>query len=393
LRIAEYGLPNFLIPFGWIRRIPIVIAENIISKPGFIPPSRERISSHWVGVQWANPLEHCDWDKQIASQHDPARSFFHSAVWAKVLMETYGYEPIYFVSKASRAIHSVLPLMEVASSLTGKRAVALPFTDTCEPLCLDKSEFAELFRNAVELARMRDWKYLEFRGGETFFNATAPSLSFYGHSIEIPPDENTFFPRLDGAVRRAIRKAEKSGVRVEISRDLRAVRQYYLLHCKTRKRHGLPPQPFSFFKNIHKHVLSEDFGFVVLAHWNKAPVAGAIFFHAGDKAIYKFGASDDACQHVRGNNLVFREAICWCSRNGIRTLDLGRTSMTNEGLRRFKSGWNAEERKIGYFRFSLRTMKFISMRDEGSGWHNRIFRALPLPASRMAGEILYRHWA
>ena len=369
-----------------------MIAENVISSPGFIRASRERVLSRGAGVQWANPLEHSNWDEQIA-RHYPARSFFHSAAWASVLMETYGYEPIYFVSKESAAIHSVLPLMEIKSPLTGKRAVALPFTDSCEPLCTNNTEFAELFRNAIELAQVRDWKYLEFRGGETYFNNTAPSLSFYGHFIDIPPDETAFFPQLDSAVRRAIRKAEKSGVQVEISRDLMAIKQYYLLHCKTRKRHGLPPQPFRFFKSIHKHVLSKNFGIVVLARWNNVPVAGAIFFHSGETAIYKFGASDEAHQHVRGNNLVFREAIGWFSRNGIKALDLGRTSMANEGLRRFKLGWNAQERTITYFRYSLRTMKFTSIRDEGSGWHNRIFRALPLPASRMAGEILYRHWA
>jgi lipid II:glycine glycyltransferase (peptidoglycan interpeptide bridge formation enzyme) len=140
-------------------------------------------------------------------------------------------------------------------------------------------------------------------------------------------------------------------------------------------------------------VLSDGQGVVVLARWRKVPVAGAIFFHSGDKAIYKFGASDDSFQQLRGNNLVFRDAISWCSRNGIRKLDLGRTAAGNEGLRRFKLGWNAEEMTISYFRFCLRQMMFVPMRDEGSGWHNRIFKALPIPASRLAGEFLYRHWA
>ena len=111
--------------------------------------------------------------------------------------------------------------MEVNSTLTGKRAVALPFTDTCEPLCADKTEFPELFRNAVELAQARGWKYLEFRGGECFFNSAEPSLSFYGHAVEIPADENAFFAGLKSPVRRAIRKAEKSSVRVEISTESR----------------------------------------------------------------------------------------------------------------------------------------------------------------------------
>lgn len=344
-------------------------------------------------MQWTNPLEHSDWDAQITTHNCAVRSFFHTTAWVKALTETYGFRPIYFVSKESGAIHSVLPLMEVDSALTGKRAVALPFTDACEPLCADKTEFSDLLRNAVELAQARDWKYLEFRGGGTFLKGTAPSLSFYGHSVEIPAGEQAYFAQLNSSVRRAVRKAEKSGVCVEISRDLAAVKQYYLLHCKSRRRHGLPPQPFSFFKNIQRHVLSSGLGVVVLARSGKTPVAGAIFFHSGDKAIYKFGASDDSFQHLRGNNLVFSEAIGWLSRNGVRRLDLGRTSISNEGLRRFKLGWNAEEATIDYFRFCLRQMKFVPMRDEGSGWHNYIFKALPLPASRIAGEFLYRHWA
>jgi lipid II:glycine glycyltransferase (peptidoglycan interpeptide bridge formation enzyme) len=155
----------------------------------------------------------------------------------------------------------------------------------------------------------------------------------------------------------------------------------------------LPPQPFSFFRNIHRHAISNGLGIVVLARWRNVPVAGAMFFQSGDKAIYKFGASDDSFQQFRGNNLVFRDAISWLSKNGVRKLDLGRTSIANEGLRRFKLGWNADETTIGYYRFCLRQKAFVSMPDEGTGWHNQIFKTLPLPISRIAGELLYRHWA
>jgi len=370
-----------------------VIAENVISPADSSPFSRERRFSRGTGVQWINPVDYPDWDEQIASHKSLAHSFFHGAAWAKVLAETYGFEPIYFVRKESGTVRSALPFMEVNSTLTGKRGVALPFTDTCEPLCADKTEFPELFRNAVELGQARGWNYLEIRGGESFFNGTKPSLSFYRHCVEIPPGEDVFFVGLKSAVRRAIRKAQKSGVRVEISQDLGAVKEYYLLHCKSRKRHGLPPQPLAFFKNIQRHVISKGLGFAAIARWRNVPVAGALFFHTGDQALYKFGASDETFQELRANNLVFHEAIGWFSRKGIRKLDLGRTSMSNDGLRRFKLSWNADETISGYFRFCLRQKQFLPMRDEGYGWHNRLFKALPLPASRIAGEILYRHWA
>ena len=44
---------------------------------------------------------------------------------------------------------------------------------------------------------------------------------------------------------------------VEILQSVEAVRIFYSLQCQTRKKHGLPPQPFKFFLNIHKHILSQ----------------------------------------------------------------------------------------------------------------------------------------
>ena len=370
-----------------------VLTGKSIASPEILSFVEGRSSLRTGGVQWTNPLEHPDWDGQISGQNHTACSFFHSAAWAGVLAETYGYTPIYFVANQSGVMRSLLPMMEVQSVLTGNRAVGLPFTDSCDPLCADKAGFKELFRNAMELARVRGWKYLEFRGGQDFFDEIPPSVSFYGHRVDVSANENDFFGQLKSAVRRAIRKAEKSGVCVEISGELPAVKDFYLLHSKARKRHGLPPQPFSFFKNIHKHILAKNLGMVVLARWNGIPIAGAVFFYGAGAAIYKFGASDDSRQDLRGNNLVFWEAIRWFSRRGVRKLDLGRTSIGNEGLRRFKLGWNATEKNISYYRFSIEQKKFVSKGDESSGWYNRAFNAMPLFASRMVGEVLYRHWA
>jgi hypothetical protein len=370
-----------------------VFAKNTIATPEFFSPSENHSSLRTTGVQWINPLEASNWDARLTAQNHPARSFFHSSAWANVLTETYGYKPFYFVTTGPGFLHSLLPFMEIPSRLTGKRAIALPFTDNCDPLCAGKTGFKDLLCNAIELGKLRGWKYLEFRGGHKLFNGTPPSLSFYGHSLDLPMDENTLFGQLKSSTRRAIHKAEKSGVRVEISTEASTTDNFYSLHCQTRKRHGLPPQPRSFFKNIHKHIVAKDLGMVLLARWKKQPVAGAVFFHAGGSAVYKFGASDDAFQHLRGNNLVMWEAIRCFLRRGIKKLDFGRTSINNEGLRRFKLGWNAKEKNIGYFKFSLQQEKFVPAHDESSGWHNRVFNALPSFVSRTIGNLLYRHWA
>jgi hypothetical protein len=132
-------------------------------------------------------------------------------------------------------------------------------------------------------------------------------------------------------------------------------------------------------------------GFVVLARYRGEPVAGAVFLMSGKHAIFKYGASLAAHQEVRANNLMMWESIKRLARHGYENLDLGRTSLANEGLRRFKLGWGTKEHRIEYVRCDVREGGFCTARDAASGWHNRLFRLLPVTLSRLTGSMLYKH--
>jgi CelD/BcsL family acetyltransferase involved in cellulose biosynthesis len=368
-------------------------AQITASRPVFITDAASMAPGALVNgaAQCVNPIAQPDWDAMVAKH--PHGSFFHSAAWASVLADTYGYAPNYFVVRESGEFRALLPLMEVDSWLTGRRGVSLPFTDECEPLFADEDSFKNLVSSALAMGRARGWKYLELRGGRKCIAEAPASLAFHSHTLDLTGDEETIFGRVDASVRRAIRKAEKEGVRVEFSEGIEAVRDFYSLFCRTRKKHGLPPQPFAFFENIHRHVISQKLGTVALARHEGVAVAGAVYFNLGGKAIYKFGASDESSQHLRGNNLVMWEAIRHHARMGCRTMDLGRTSLGNEGLRRFKLGWGAREKQTEYMKFDLRRNGFLKDKDESSGWHTGCFKVMPVWASKMVGATLYRHWA
>jgi CelD/BcsL family acetyltransferase involved in cellulose biosynthesis len=342
-------------------------------------------------VQRVNPAERPDWDALLAAH--PGLSFFHGAAWAKVLASAYGYAPAYFLLEEAGAARALLPLMEVDSWLTGRRGVGLPFTDDCEPLYSDPGLGKKLVQSVFEFGRARRWKYAEFRGGRELFEGVQPSLSFYGHELDLTGDEDRLFARLESSVRRAIRKSEKSGLTVEVTQTLAAMQAYYSLHCQTRKKHGMPPQSFGFFQNVHEHIVSRNKGIIVLACYQGNPAAGAIHFYGGRQAVYKFGASDESFQHLRGSNLVMWEAIKWLARNGSKSLHFGRTSIANEGLRKFKLGWGTKEHRMDYFKYDLQKDRYVTDTDESSGWHNQVFKALPAPISRVIGAALYKHWA
>jgi lipid II:glycine glycyltransferase (peptidoglycan interpeptide bridge formation enzyme) len=192
-------------------------------------------------------------------------------------------------------------------------------------------------------------------------------------------------------VRRGIRKAEAAGLTVAFDDSLEAIRLYFSLHCGTRRRHGVPPQPLRFFENIARYVFAAGQGFVVVARAAEKPVAAAVFLHWRDQAIYKFGASDYQYQHLRPNNLVMWAAIKKYASEGFRQLDLGRTSLANEGLQRFKSGFGAREQRIDYYRYDLRHNQFLEATDRAESWLNRVFRCLPPRLFRLTGTLLYPH--
>jgi Acetyltransferase (GNAT) domain len=336
-----------------------------------------------------NPLDHPGWDDLVANH--PESSFFHGTAWARVLQDTYGHVPAYFCQSSNGRLDGLIPVMEVCSPWTGRRGVALPFTDLCPPLKSADPPLGELFNQALEYGRSRRWKYLECRGGVSQWPGASPSLTFHGHILDLTVGEAALFAATEPAVRRGIRKSERAGLRVRFGNSLDSVRDFFELHCQTRRRHGLPPQPYRFFENIGRHVILPGLGWVISVEQHGRPLAAAIFFHFRQQAFYKFGASDFEFQGLRPNNLLMWEAIKWYAAHGFEALHLGRTALSHEGLRRFKLGFGAREEQIEYCRYDFSSSRFVTVVDRVDGWFNPVFRALPQSLLRFAGSRLYPH--
>lgn len=367
-------------------------------------------------IELVNPLARVDWDDWIRGH--PEASFFHGAAWAEVLQVACGAQPFYLVAGLDQV--ELLAVMEVRSPLTGLRGVSLPFTDLCPPLVCEERKGVpgqaeagpsdpecsaaepapgalstgnatqRLLQRALELGRERGWRSWECRGGVHLPGAT-PSLAYFEHSLDLRPGEQALFSGFDSTVRRAIRKAQRTGLRTEILTSGEAMRAFYRLYCQTRRRHGVPPQPWRFFECISEYVLRRNQGFVVLARHDETPIAGAVFFHLGDRALFKYGGSDHRFEELRGNNLVMWTAIRWLAAHGFKSLHFGRTSLANEGLRRFKQNWGAAERRLEYVKFDFRAGRFVADQDRAHGWHTGMFRRLPVPVLRLMGAVLYPH--
>ena len=335
-----------------------------------------------------NPLKENNWNHLVKNYSDC--SFFHSSNWANVLRESYNYSPFYFVTYTPEGeVRSIIPFMEISSFLTGKRGVSLPFSDYCEPLCSDN--FNEVFQEIKNVANKKKWKSIEFRGGNQFFTGIEPSSFNYHHSLDLTQGEEKIYSAFSSNNQRNIKKAVREKVIVEILTSVEATKKFYQLNCLTRKKHGLPPQPYSFFKNIHEFIFSKNLGFIALASYNNRTIAGAVYFNFGNKALYKFGASDMSFQNVRPNNLIMWESIRYFISRGYQQFSFGKTEPDNKGLRQFKLGWGAEEKKIFTYKYNILTNKYISNQIQTAGIHIKIFSKLPIPILKLVGTLAYRH--
>jgi hypothetical protein len=281
--------------------------------------------------------------------------------------------------------------MEVQSRFTGRRGVSLPFSDFTGPLWGEGSSRDLVLRELCKFADQEKWKHLELRGGLEPSRETPAHRVFEGHELDLSGGLEVVGSKLAPSTRRAVRKAERSQLDVRIGSDSQSLEEFYNLHSRTRKRHGLPPQPISFFRSIQSYLLEEDLGEVVLAYLGKVAIAGAVFFFSAGKALYKFGASESRYWSLRPNHLVMWRAIQHLVSKGCKSLHFGRTDMADSGLIRFKRSWGGESLDLPYFRRENNRPAWICGPVPSPGGHPSIFGHLPLSLNRFAGRLIYPH--
>jgi CelD/BcsL family acetyltransferase involved in cellulose biosynthesis len=320
-------------------------------------------------------------------RRDPAATAFHHPDWTRAVGASYGFKSFLVTVETDGDLVTALPVMEVSGPLGRRRWVALPYTDSCAPL--GDPDALESLVGELEAARVQQGvDSLEVRAPIPLPRSRL--LPFVGHVVRLGHDADAVEHGYDSSVRRAIRRARRSGLVVRVGTSTGDLAQtFYELHVETRRRLGLPVQPQRFFANLWR-CLGDDLCRVVLVESNGRPVAGALFLTWRSHLVYKYGASDSRYWSMRPNNLVFAETIRWACANGFTELDLGRTDPDAESLKRFKRGWGAEEQVLEY--------TLVGSRGAIAGVGSRplirgALRHAPRWVVRLTGEVIYRNAA
>ena len=343
-----------------------------------------------MSVYQLNPLDDSRWPTFLDRR--PDSSVFHSPGWLEALRRSYGYEPVVFTTTPpGQELSNGIVFCKIRSWVSGGRLVSLPFSDHCQPLT-DGQSFAEVMDWLNTSRSVKHWKYVELRplsGTDTFHSDLAKSESFSLQVLDLRPDIDTLFRNFHkSCVQRKIHRAEREGLTYQEGRSESHLAQFYELLLLTRRRHGLPPQPLVWFRNVVRS-LGEAVS-IRIASKNGRPVASIITLKFKDVLVYKYGCSDSRFNNLGGNSLLFWKAIQDAKLAGHRQFDLGRSETDNPGLISFKENWGAASVPLDYYRLPAQHAARLT-----SGWRGRIaknvFSILPDSILSATGKLLYRH--
>jgi lipid II:glycine glycyltransferase (peptidoglycan interpeptide bridge formation enzyme) len=190
------------------------------------------------------------------------------------------------------------------------------------------------------------------------------------------------------STQRVVRRAEREGIMYEAGTSDRLLARFYRLFRMARRRHGLPPQPIAWFRNLvaslgHRvaiHVASKD----------GQPIASILTLSFKKTLFYKYGGSDAAHHRLGGMPFLFWRVIQDARARGFVELDLGRSDLDRPGLIAFKDHLGATRSTLTYYRFPARQWD-ATRTDWISRAARRVFAKLPDAALDLAGRLLYKH--
>jgi CelD/BcsL family acetyltransferase involved in cellulose biosynthesis len=272
-------------------------------------------------------------------------TLFNSPRWLHAVSRSYDFDAHASVVMEEGALTGGLAYT-VIEDVRGRRLVAFPFSDFCEPVAPDLESWHRMVDPLLDLGPLtvRCREGLPPVEDDRFRRSV--DHRWHATSINHEIDDDTRFAQLDSKFRQNVRRAMRAGVDVTICSDTAHVRGFYDLHVGTRlHKHRLLPQPYRFFERL-SGVFGDDL-LVALAHHDGRPIAGILFLVSGESLYYKYNASDvTADLSVRPNELLLWEGMRLAAERGWNRIDLGVSSVDQPDLIRYKRKVANEELSV-----------------------------------------------
>ena len=357
------------------------------------PTPRQEEAAVSQTFQSINPLSDPRWSEFL--HRHPRASVFHTAGWLEALRRTYGYTPLVFTTaRPGEELHNGLVFSNVQSWLIRPHLVSLPFSDHVDPLFDDPAELPGLIALLKQGQSRGDWRSIELRppvcpGAGNSWTGFWDGRSYVLHRLDLRPNLVDLFRGLQkDSIQRKIRRGEREGLVCQEGRSEFHLNAFYRLTAMTRNRHGLPPPPREWFRNVLECLGEQALIRVVLKE--SVPIAAILTLHFKQTMVYKYGCSDARYHNLGGMPFVLWKTITDAKRLGATEFDMGRSDLGNVGLTTFKERFGAVRSVLTYKKYPDPGLRALGKAlAERSAKH--VFGVLPSGLQVLAGKLIYPH--
>ncbi len=324
---------------------------------------------------------------RVALKEFPGATFYHCERWIEALRDSYPMN-LEVATLHRRGELRAAVVLARSKGIFVTRLVSLPFSDCGEPLAIDGEARIELLS---ALAASNQNASIEIRGAA----GPAPwkNVDCFAHwTLDMKRPYRAISAGFSRTVRSGVKRAVKDNIEIDRGAGAEYLKRFFELQLQTRRRLGVPPQPFKFFSTVHQKFSRDGDCEVWFATLNGRDQAALVTLRSGEQLCCKWSARDESC-HPGANHLLFAKMI-EAHAGAVSSLDVGRCDTRNQGLVRSKADLGCVARPVPYA-FFPRAPRTISSEVLSGPTKvlSTIWKRLPIPVTRVFGEALYRYMA
>ncbi len=327
---------------------------------------------------------------ELFVQNAPNATICHHFLWQSVIQSAYGHRPFYLMARDGEHVRGILPLILVSSRLFGRSLTSMPFLDY-GGVCTDDAGIANaLIERAKLLMREYAVDCVELRQRMPTGDEGSVRRDKVGMVLDLSPGIEALWRGLPTKMRNHVRKAEKSGLKVEVGGG-ELLPEFYPVFLENMRDLGSPVHHQLFFRRIF-----EQFGEQVrlfLVRDEGHPIGGVVCFFFRDTVTVPWASSLRRYATKCPNNLLYWAALQYACAQNYARFDFGRSSI-DSGTYVFKKQWGAQPIQV-YWQLLSKDPEQTSLAFAANESKYKIaveaWKRLPLPVTKILGPAIRKY--
>jgi serine/alanine adding enzyme len=323
-------------------------------------------------------------------QRSDASSIYHDYRWISVIEKSFGHRCYYLVCEEyDESIAGALPLVQLKSLLFGNFLVSMPYFNY-GGVCADKPAVRDLLIDeAIRTAREHGASHIEFRQEHLLDNGFPVKTRKVSMRLGLPQSGVDLWKSLPSKLRSQIRKPQKEGMTVRISRH-EELENFYRIFSINMRDLGTPVYPKHFFRNILEHFPENSW--ICTVSIGATPVASGFLVGFKEKLEIPWASSIRKYNRLGPNMLLYWSCLEFACDQGYRVFDFGR-STAGESTYRFKEQWGAAPYPLHWHYWLAEEGGLPEINPDNPRYRFaiQVWKRIPVPLTRLIGPRIVRN--